>query len=180
MSQRKKSGNQSRDILKVPVHTRWGTLELWATDRGLVRLKFVTGRHSRSRDRKGLKPQRPGPQIKHAENAIKKYFSGKPISFGSLKIDWQDKTAFERHVLHKLSEIGYGHVRTYRDLAGRAGAPKAARAVGSVMRKNPLPIILPCHRVIRSDGSLGGYSGGLKLKKRLLDLEKRVSARRCK
>jgi methylated-DNA-[protein]-cysteine S-methyltransferase len=79
-------------------------------------------------------------------------------------------------VLHHLTDIGYGRTASYAELARLAENPKAVRAVGSACATNPLPIVVPCHRVLRSDGSLGGYLGGLDAKRTLLDLEAATSA----
>jgi methylated-DNA-[protein]-cysteine S-methyltransferase len=83
-------------------------------------------------------------------------------------------TAFERRVWDALQRIPYGETRTYGDIAKDLGAPHGARAVGSANHKNPIPIVIPCHRVVRTGGGLGGYGGGLALKRKLLDLETRA------
>lgn len=80
-------------------------------------------------------------------------------------------TDFQRRVWRALEEIPHGQVRSYADIARRVGCPKGFRAVGMANRSNPLPILIPCHRVVASDGTLGGYAGGLELKQRLLALE---------
>ena len=80
-------------------------------------------------------------------------------------------TEFEQKVWFALQEIPFGETRTYKWLAEKLGKPNAARAVGQALSKNPLPVILPCHRIIESDGSLGGYSGGTDIKRRLLEME---------
>lgn len=87
------------------------------------------------------------------------------------KIDPADGTEFEKKVWFALQKIPFGETRTYKWLAERVGSPNAARAVGQALSKNPLPVILPCHRIIESDGSLGGYSGGIDIKRRLLEME---------
>ena len=100
-----------------------------------------------------------------------KYFAGEKVDFTSYPVDWDSYTPFRRDVLRETMVIPYGEVRTYRDLALAVGNPNGSRAVGGVMAYNPLPLIIPCHRVVRSDGSLGGFGGGLALKVRLLELE---------
>jgi len=104
---------------------------------------------------------------------IKEYFDSKPVQFDHEKINLSGYTTFQKDVLLKTREIPYGETRTYRWLAERAGYPRAYRAVGGVMRINPLPLIIPCHRVIGSQGKLTGFSaaGGLRLKQRMLELE---------
>ena len=104
---------------------------------------------------------------------IRQYLEGKPVSFKKLPLDLAGFTLFERKVLRALATVSRGRSISYQALAANAGNRLASRAVGMVMKKNRLPIILPCHRVLRSDGSLGGFSQGLGWKKRLLFLEAR-------
>ena len=98
------------------------------------------------------------------------YFSGRLKEFGQ-ETEFLSGTAFERAVWRCLKEIPYGETRSYGWLAEKVGRPKATRAVGQALSKNPIPIVFPCHRVVESDGSLGGYSGGTEKKRRLLALE---------
>lgn len=103
---------------------------------------------------------------------IRRYFEGRPTEF-SVTLDLTDRTPFQQAVLRTCRTIGFGETLTYGELAELAGSPGAARAVGSVMAMNPMPLVIPCHRVLAGTGALGGYSapGGVSLKKRLLDLE---------
>lgn len=101
---------------------------------------------------------------------LREYFSGALQEFHQ-PVLFLSGTDFEKSVWLLLKEIPYGETRTYKWLADRAGSPKGSRAVGQALSRNPIPIILPCHRVIESDGSLGGYSGGSDIKRRLLDME---------
>lgn len=101
---------------------------------------------------------------------IERYFRGEVVSF-TAEIDWAGYTPFQQRVLSVVQQIQYGKVSSYKKVAIKAGFPKAARAVGGVMRLNRIPLVIPCHRVLASDGSLGGFSGGLELKKDLLKLE---------
>ncbi|HEY5837006.1 methylated-DNA--[protein]-cysteine S-methyltransferase [Streptomyces sp.] len=99
------------------------------------------------------------------------YFEGTLREF-SLDLDWSLITGFARRVLRELATtVPYGTVVAYQDLAERVGEPGAARAVGSAMGANPLPVVVPCHRVIESDGGIGGFGGGLEIKRSLLALE---------
>lgn len=100
---------------------------------------------------------------------IRDYFKGRPVAFDAA-LDLSDITEFRRRVLEACRRIPYGQVGSYADLARAAGRPNATRAAGSAMANNPLPLIVPCHRVIRSDGTLGGFSSpqGVELKRRLL------------
>ena len=104
---------------------------------------------------------------------IKDYFNGKLVHFKNQTVDLSGYTFFQRKVLLKTREIAYGTTRTYRWLAKQTGYPRAYRAVGGVMRINPLPLIIPCHRVIGSQGKLTGFSatGGLSLKQKMLVIE---------
>lgn len=109
------------------------------------------------------------PLPDEVRSQIEGYFEGRVKTF-NLRYSLRG-TPFERAVWEKLKEIPYGEIRTYRWLASEVGNPKGVRAVGQALGKNPLPVILPCHRIIQSDGNLGGYSSGVDLKRRLLDLE---------
>jgi len=108
------------------------------------------------------------------------YFRGEDIEF-SQKIQLLTGTDFEKKVWSALNKIPFGETRSYKWIAEKLGKPAAARAVGGALSKNPVPIVIPCHRVIESDGSLGGYSSGVNVKKRLLEMEYyAVSGRRNK
>src|SRR5207253_824050 len=101
---------------------------------------------------------------------LDEYFERRRTSF-DLAVDIERLTPFNRAVLELLARVPYGTLTTYGALAGEAGKPRAARAVGSVMNRNPIPIVLPCHRVVGSTGALTGYAGGLGRKRALLELE---------
>jgi O-6-methylguanine DNA methyltransferase len=106
--------------------------------------------------------------------AVKAYFAGKPESFANLTLDIQG-TPFQIRVWQKLRETPFGIITTYQVLADSLGMPQSARAIGGAMRANPLPIIIPCHRVIATNGSLGGYASGLQIKRQLLSHEQMAS-----
>ena len=103
---------------------------------------------------------------------IKRYFSGEKVSFKCV-LDWYSLSPFQKKVFKAVMKVPYGAVESYGSLAKKAGCPKGSRAVGGALARNPFPLVVPCHRVIREDGSLGGFSagGGIILKKRLLKLE---------
>ncbi|HMK11636.1 MAG TPA: methylated-DNA--[protein]-cysteine S-methyltransferase, partial [Acidimicrobiales bacterium] len=105
-----------------------------------------------------------------AARELDEYFAGRRTTF-DLALDLRLSTGFRSTVLQHLTDVGYGQTASYAEVAVFAGRPKAVRAVGSACATNPLPIVLPCHRVIRSDGSLGGYLGGVAAKTTLLALE---------
>ena len=98
------------------------------------------------------------------------YFSGHRVTFPD-ELDFSEATPFQRQVWEETRLISYGETRSYAWVARQVGKPKAARAVGQAMGSNPLPIIIPCHRVITSNGKLGGFGGGLEMKRQLLSLE---------
>ena len=104
---------------------------------------------------------------------LERYFSGRRLEFDikDLPIDWNLYSVFEQRVARSLLETGYGELTTYSDLATAAGRPRAYRAVGNVMAKNCFPLLIPCHRVIRADGRMGGFSAGNRWKRRLLGIE---------
>jgi O-6-methylguanine DNA methyltransferase len=101
---------------------------------------------------------------------LRRYARGEPVAFSDA-LDFSAATPFQRAVWQATQEIPYGQTRSYGWLAARVGRPRAARAVGQAMAANPWPIIVPCHRVVSSNGRLGGYGGGLDMKERLLVLE---------
>jgi len=153
--------------------TPLGTLLLAATDRGLCRIVYdaepeqeleLLGRAF------GLRVLRSSPPVDAARRQLDEYFEGKRQEF-DLSLDLQLLADFNRRVLGELARVPYGEVVTYGQLAARAARPRAARAVGTVMNRNPLPIVLPCHRVIGANGKLVGYGGGLDRKEALLRLE---------
>ncbi len=109
----------------------------------------------------------PWPQL---ADDLRSYLIGEPREF-NYPIDWSECTPFVRKVLLHLKHLPYGHLCSYAELAQEVGCPKGARAVGRALSLNPLPIIIPCHRVVRSDGGWGGFSSGLGWKKYLINLE---------
>lgn len=104
------------------------------------------------------------------DEQLDRYFEGKDPHF-SLQLELHG-TEFQQKVWEACATIPYGETRSYADLAKAIGNPKATRAVGTALGKNPIPIIIPCHRVLRTNGDLGGYAGGLDVKRKLLELEK--------
>ena len=103
---------------------------------------------------------------------LRRYYAGEPVTFAA-KLDLEGYTPFERKVWAATSRIPYGQTRPYSWVAKEVGSPRAYRAVGAALAKNPIPIVIPCHRVLRKDGSLGGYGGGLEMKCTLLEMEAR-------
>lgn len=111
----------------------------------------------------------PAP-LAETRGQLEEYFAGRRLVF-RLHLDLEQGTAFQRRVWRALLDIPYGQTMSYKDLALHIAQPSAVRAVGAANGANPIPIVVPCHRVVASDGSLGGYSGGLDIKRSLLELE---------
>lgn len=156
-----------------------GPLLLAATDAGLVNVVFHARPEVRDkalaqlRARLGAEPvERPGPgRLTGPIRELTAYFAGTSREFSS-ELDWSLTSGFNRQVLRELAVgVPYGTVVGYGDLAARVGQPGAAQAVGAAMGANPLPVVVPCHRVVESDGGLGGFGGGLDTKRKLLALE---------
>ena len=106
---------------------------------------------------------------------LDEYFTGRRRRF-DVEVDLSPLTPFQRRILTATARVAYGEVTTYRDVARKAGNEQASRAAGGALGANPIPIVVPCHRVIATDGSLGGYAGGLPAKRRLLTLERGATA----
>jgi methylated-DNA-[protein]-cysteine S-methyltransferase len=170
-------GSQTDGILDVAyrtVDTPLGSLLLAATEVGLVRIAFASEDHGavlqtladRVSPRILLAPAR----LDETARELDEYFEGRRHTF-ELPLDWQLSKGFRSAVLHALPQIRYGETASYASVARLAGNPKAVRAVGSACATNPLPVVVPCHRVVRSDGEMGGYLGGVAAKRTLLDLD---------
>ncbi|MEJ2038818.1 MAG: methylated-DNA--[protein]-cysteine S-methyltransferase [Desulfosarcinaceae bacterium] len=144
-----------------------GTLTLFGTEEGLVRLDFEKARTPQA-IQSGW--QRKAAVFKEVKAQLSAYFKGKLKRF-DLPLAPKG-TEFQQRVWRALRNIAYGELVSYGDIALAVGNPKAVRAVGAANGKNPIPIIVPCHRVIGSDGSLTGFGGGLDVKQRLIDLER--------
>jgi methylated-DNA-[protein]-cysteine S-methyltransferase len=156
-----------------------GPLLVAATPTGLVRLGFQTEDHEHILDdlaeRVSPRVLEAPARLDEARRELDEYFDGRRDHF-DLPLDWQLSRGFRKTVLERLyADVGYGRTVSYLDLATMDGNPKASRAVGTAMATNPIPIVVPCHRVLRTGGNLGGYGGGLPVKKQLLALESRRS-----
>lgn len=157
--------NQSQEYIVGLPETSLGPLRLCFTDRGLAALEFAgDGPVSQSED---LFPNHLMPVIEAVRQEVSAYFTGVPTHFATLTLDPQG-TPFQLRVWQELRRIPWGQTISYGELARRVGNPKASRAVGQANAVNPIPLIVPCHRVIAADGSLGGYSSGLDRKRWLL------------
>jgi methylated-DNA-[protein]-cysteine S-methyltransferase len=162
------------DVAYRSIDTPVGPLLLAATDVGVVRVAYANENldavlqtlSDRVSPRVLLAPAR----MDTVARELDEYFEGHRHRF-DVPLDWRLSAGFRGLVLHHLAEIAYGHTASYAAVAALAGSPKAFRAVGTACATNPLPVIVPCHRVVRSDGSIGDYVGGVEAKRALLILE---------
>ena len=151
-----------------------GPLLLAATEQGLVRVAYAREDHDAVlqalADKISPRILQAPARLDPAARELEEYFAGRRHAF-DLPLDWRLSAGFRRTVLEHLAEIGYGDTASYAAVARLAGNPKAVRAVGTACATNPMPVVVPCHRVVRSDGSMGGYLGGADAKQTLLTLE---------
>lgn len=175
-----RTNSRSTDTITIYHHTvKLGNREwtLWASDQGLIRLSYP--QDGGQLPAAWLKRYAPGYEfVEGAERfeqlgvigLLERYFAGEPVDFSGLALDlWG--TPFQQEVWRGLLTIPYGGIASYKELAERIGRPLAVRAVGMANGQNPVPVIVPCHRVIGANGTLTGYRGGLQLKQELLELE---------
>ncbi|ALO93137.1 methylated-DNA--[protein]-cysteine S-methyltransferase [Streptomyces olivaceoviridis] len=172
-------GQDEQRVVWAVVATDIGPLMLAATRDGLVNVVFHASDAVRDRAlerlaaRLGSEPVEDpdSPLLAEAIRQLRAYFAGRRHDF-DLPLDWSLISGFNRQVLRELaSGVPYGSVVGYGDLAGRVGQPGGAQAVGVAMGANPLPVVVPCHRVVESGGGIGGFGGGLETKRKLLALE---------
>jgi methylated-DNA-[protein]-cysteine S-methyltransferase len=157
------------DVFDSPV----GALLVAATPRGVCRISYDAdpeAQAERLARAYGLRVLRAPRAVDDVKRELDEYFEGKREAF-DLSLDLTGAAEFTRDVLGELARVPFGEVTTYGHLAVQVGRPRAARAVGTVMNRNPIPIVLPCHRVVGASGSLVGYAGGLDRKEQLLRLE---------
>lgn len=165
--------NPADNIAEYSVfETDWGWMGVACSPRGLVSLVLPcpTAERALAALGSGTRKGRRALCFTGFEQKLRDYLAGKQVVFNEA-LDWEAATPFRRQVWLATREIPYGESRSYAWVAGRLGNPKACRAVGQALGKNPLPIIVPCHRVLASGGALGGFSDGLAIKCRLLKLE---------
>ncbi len=163
------------DVAYAQVDSPLGPLTVAATVRGLVLLAYperpldqVLGRLAQAVSPRVLEAP---ARLDEIRRELDEYFEGRRRRFET-PIDWALTAGFFRRVLQATARIGYGQVRTYAEVAERAGNVKAVRAAGNGLGSNPIPVVVPCHRVVRTGGALGGYTGGLERKQFLLALER--------
>jgi len=164
------------DLFYTTISSPIGRIGLASTERGLCRLRLNVGEElafkNHLKSEFNIDPIKKSKALADVKNQLNLYFAGKQKKF-SCEIDICDGTDFQRQVWKKLMNIPYGKTWSYKCLAGAVKNPKANRAVGNANGKNRISIIIPCHRVIRRNGNLGGYGGGPRIKQFLLDLEKK-------
>ncbi|MET9905815.1 methylated-DNA--[protein]-cysteine S-methyltransferase [Streptomyces sp. NPDC006476] len=172
-------GEYEQQVVWAVVGTGIGPLLLAATREGLVNVVFhaTDAVREKALERLAARLGRElveapdSPLLAEAIRQVQAYFAGERRDF-ELPLDWSLISGFNRQVLRELaSGVPYGAVVGYGELAGRVGQPGAAQAVGVAMGSNPLPVVVPCHRVVESDGGIGGFGGGLETKRKLLALE---------
>jgi methylated-DNA-[protein]-cysteine S-methyltransferase len=165
------------DVAYARHDTPVGSLLLAATPRGLVRVSYLDGEgaieHDLAQLARTVSPRvlaAPG-RLDEARRELDEYFAGARTRF-ELALDWRLTQGFGRRVLRSTARIPFGSVSTYGRVATEAGSPRGSRAAGNALGANPLPIVVPCHRVVRAGGALGGYTGGVERKLALLAIER--------
>jgi methylated-DNA-[protein]-cysteine S-methyltransferase len=162
------------DVAYRTIDTAVGELLLAATERGLLRVAYTCEGHDRALSdiAVAISPRilRAPQRLDTAAREIDEYLAGERTRF-DLPLDLSLARGFRRTVLRRLIDVAYGRTASYGSIAAAAGSPRAVRAAGSACATNPLPLVVPCHRVVRSDGTIGEYVGGAKIKRALLDME---------
>lgn len=168
------TADRSLDVAYRVVDSPLGPLLLAVTDQGLVRVAYAVEDHDAVLEhlatRIGSRILRSGARLDGVARQLDEYFARARTSFG-VPLDLRLAHGFRRDVLDHLRGIPFGRTESYAEVAAAAGSPKAVRAVGSACATNPMPIVIPCHRVVRADGTPGGYLGGPAAKEWLLTLE---------
>jgi len=165
--------NNYSGFIYCAMHTSWGWVGILSSVYGIRRLTLP-------RETRGLALSELGDlsnkkldqdSFSNLEKKLQAYFSGEIVIFNEVT-DLAEYPLFTKSVWHNTRQIGYGQSASYRDIAIKMGSPKSFRAVGQALKRNPVPIIIPCHRIIGNNGSIGGFNGGTTLKEDLLKLEK--------
>ena len=167
------------DVAYATMESPFGELVVAGTERGIVRLALPQSDHdalledlaTRISPRVLEAPARLDP----VRRELEQYFQGRLMKF-SVPVDWRLSAGFRSKVLHAIARIPYGHTLSYGEVAAKAGNPRAFRAAGTACGSNPVPLIVPCHRVVQSSGAVGNYGGGPEMKEALLKLEGALSA----
>ena len=165
MSWLRLSIGSSYSVSRVTFNTALGRVDVTASAKGLLALTLNRLSPPKAK-------QQPPHQYTNLIQRLQAYFNGNKVTFLDDKLDLSAATPFQLKVWEITRLIPYGETRSYHWVAEQIGQPAAARAVGQALARNPLPVIIPCHRVVASDGKLGGYSGGLEIKRSLIHLER--------
>jgi methylated-DNA-[protein]-cysteine S-methyltransferase len=173
----------NREEVKVAIdscQTAWGWVGMASSPGGLLALTLPKPTQEKALkpllERWGEEQSYDDPRLDGLKRKLQQYFKGERVPFDE-PLDLRQATAFQRRVWTAVRDIPYGETRSYGQIARQAGSPAAARAVGQAMAANPVPIVVPCHRVIGSAGDLRGFGGGLDLKRRLLEMERALRGR---
>jgi len=160
------------DVAYASVDSPLGPLVVAATPRGLARVSYGDEDAVLLELAAKLSPRilESPARLDVARRELGEYFDGKRQTF-DLPLDWSLTRGFASKVLRQTARIPFGQTSTYAEVAGRAGSPRAVRAAGNALGANPMPVVVPCHRVLRTGGALGGYTGGIERKQFLLGLE---------
>lgn len=157
-------------LMESPV----GDLLIVVTEDGVAVVSYLAIRdreeHFEELERRGIIATERSAQVRPVRDQLREYFDEKRTAF-SLPVDLHGVTPFTQRVLKATSTVPFGHVRTYQGIATAIGKPTASRAVGNALGRNPVPVLVPCHRVVRSDGTMGWYTGGAHIKELLLGIE---------
>ena len=160
------------DVAYATVDSPLGPLVIASTPRGLVRVAYSEHEQVLEDMAARLSPrmlEAPG-RLDEERRELAEYFEGRRTEF-DLPIDWSLTRGFTTKVLQAAARVGFGHTTSYASVAAEAGSPRAVRAAGNSLGSNPMPVVVPCHRVLRTGGALGGYTGGTEKKEFLLRLE---------
>jgi methylated-DNA-[protein]-cysteine S-methyltransferase len=166
------AGEGLLDVAYAELDSPIGPLAVAGTPRGLVRLAYMPAEAMAEELAQKVSPRviRSPARLDEVRRELDEYFEGKRTEF-EVPVDWSLSRGFFRRVLERTSRVGYGNVSTYAEVAKEAGSPRAVRAAGNALGSNPVAIVVPCHRILRTGGGLGGYGGGLERKEFLLRLE---------
>ena len=160
------------DVAWATVDSPLGPLVLLATADGLVMVSYRSPEETVEEAARRISPRvlKAPRRLDAPRRELEEYFTGRRQRF-DVPLDWRLVGEFQRRVLSACAAIPFGRVATYQDMAASAGNPKASRAAGTALGRNPMPIVVPCHRVLRTGGGFGGYTGGIDKKRTLLELE---------
>ena len=163
------------DVAYASVDSPLGQLTVAATPRGLVRVSYDEFRErdltlEELAERVSPRVLESPAKLDPVRRELDEYFEGRRTAF-DVPVDWVLARGFAREVLRATARIGFGETGTYASVATEAGSPRAVRAAGNALGSNPMPVVVPCHRVLRTGGALGGYTGGVERKEFLLRLE---------